>query len=167
MSPATGERLSVDDAQILRLESQVIKGHTGKVLILAPNSAGEPLSVPQLRERISERMEGFERLSQRVVEPRLRLGRPAWIDAEDFDLDWHVAEPAHADPLSDEELRGAIGELLSERLDHARPLWRLGCRCRVVRTSGNEGGRFRRRRRCAAARPASRAPAPLALTAAR
>jgi diacylglycerol O-acyltransferase len=125
MSPATRERLSVDDAQILRLESPVIKGHTGKVLILAPDSAGDPLSVPQLRERVSQRMDAFPRLSQRVVEPRLRLGRPAWIEADQVDLDWHVAEPGRADPLSDEELRAAVGELLSERLDHTRPLWRL------------------------------------------
>jgi diacylglycerol O-acyltransferase / wax synthase len=126
MSPAVRERLSVDDAQILRLESPVIKGHTGKVLILAPNSAGSPLSVPQLRERVSGRMASFPRLSQRVVEPRLGLGRAAWIDA-DADMDWHIAEPGQADPLSDEELRGAIGELLSERLDHTRPLWRFDC----------------------------------------
>src|SRR3954470_22589629 len=124
MSPVT-ERLSLDDAQILRLESPVIKGHTGKVLILAPDSAGDRLSEPQLRERVSQRMATFPRLGQRVVEPRLGLGRPAWADAEDVDLDWHIAEPGHADPLSDEELRGAIGELLSERLDHTRPLWRL------------------------------------------
>jgi WS/DGAT/MGAT family acyltransferase len=136
MSPATRERLSVDDAQILRLESPVIKGHTGKVLITAPDSAGEPLSVPRLRERVSERMGAFPRLGQRVVEPRLGLGRPAWVEADDIDLDWHVSTPrvapggapshyGHADPLSDEELRAAIGELLSERLDHTRPLWRL------------------------------------------
>jgi WS/DGAT/MGAT family acyltransferase len=125
MSPVARERLSVDDAQILRLESPVIKGHTGKVLIVAPDSDGRRLSVPQLRERFSERMGAFPRLSQRVLEPRLRLGRPGWIDADQVDLDWHVAEPGHADPLSDEELRAAIGELLSERLDHTRPLWRL------------------------------------------
>src|SRR3954447_25972362 len=125
MSPATGERLSVDDAQILRLESQVIKGHTGKVLITAPDSAGEPLSVPRLRERVAQRMDAFPRLGQRVVEPRLGLGRPAWVEADRVDLDWHVAAPGHADPLSDDELRVAVGELLSERLDHTRPLWRL------------------------------------------
>ena len=119
------ERLSVDDAQILRLESQVIKGHTGKVLILAPDSEGEPISVSRLRERVTERMNGFPRLGQRVVEPRLRLGRPAWIEADGIDLEWHVAEPDHADPLSDEEIRAAVGELLSERLDHTRPLWRF------------------------------------------
>jgi diacylglycerol O-acyltransferase len=125
MSPAVRERLSVDDAQILRLESPVIKGHTGKVLIVAPDSGGGSLSVPQLRERVSERMGAFPRLSQRVGEPRLRLGRPAWIEADQVDLDWHISEPGHADPLSDEELRAAVGELLSERLDHTRPLWRL------------------------------------------
>jgi diacylglycerol O-acyltransferase len=130
------ERLSVDDAQILRLESAAIKGHTGKVLILAPDSAGQPLSVPRLRERVSQRMDAFPRLSQRVVEPRLGLGRPAWVETDHVDLDWHVSTPrvapggahshdGHADPLSDEELRAAVGELLSERLDHTRPLWRL------------------------------------------
>ena len=125
MSATARERLSVDDAQILRLESQAIKGHTGKVLILAPDSAGRPVPVPKLRERVSERMSAFPRLGQRVVEPRLGLGRPAWVEADELDLDWHVAEPTHADALSDEELRAAVGELLSERLDHTRPLWRL------------------------------------------
>ncbi len=125
MSPEARERLSVDDAQILRLESQTIKGHTGKVLVLAPDSHAQPLSVDRLRERVAERMDGFPRLSQRVVEPRFGLGRPAWRKADQVDLEWHVAEPARADPLSDEELRQAVGELLSERLDHTRPLWRI------------------------------------------
>ena len=125
MSPPARERLSVDDAQILRLESPAIKGHTGKLLILAPDSGGAALSVRRLRARVAERMGAFPRLSERVVEPRLRLGRPAWVEAPEVDLDWHVAEPERADPLSDEELRQAVGELLSERLDHTRPLWRL------------------------------------------
>ena len=42
-----------------------------------------------------------------------------------MDLDWHVADGTGADPLSDEEFRHAVGTILSERLDHARPLWRL------------------------------------------
>jgi WS/DGAT/MGAT family acyltransferase len=125
VSAAARERLSVDDAQILRLESATIKGHTGKVLIVAPDSGGRPLSVPRLRERVGERMSAFPRLRQRVVEPRFGLGRPAWVECEQVDLDWHIAEPGHADPLSDEELRRAVGDLLSERLDHTRPLWRV------------------------------------------
>jgi WS/DGAT/MGAT family acyltransferase len=125
MPAAIRERLSLDDAQILRLESNAIKGHTGKVLVVAPDSQGGPLSVPSLRRRIGERMAGFPRLSERVEEPRFGLGRPAWVQCDGVDLDWHVAEPERADPLSDEELRQAVGELLSERLDHTRPLWRI------------------------------------------
>src|SRR3954453_16297119 len=125
MSPVARERLSLDDAQILRLESAAIKGHTGKVLIVAADSTGRRLSVPALRERVTERMGDLPRLSERVVEPRLGLGRPAWAAADDIDLDWHVAEPAYAGALSDEELPPAVGDLLSERLDHTRPLWRL------------------------------------------
>jgi hypothetical protein len=103
----------------------VIKGHTGKVLIVAPGSGGRALSVKRLRKQVGERMAAFPRLGQRVEEPRFGLGRPAWVDAPEVDLAWHVAEPQHADPLSDEELRRAVGDLLSERLDHTRPLWRL------------------------------------------
>ena len=125
MGKATGEQLSQDDAQILRLESSVIKGHTGKVLIVAPGSDGQALSVGRLRDQVGERMAAFPKLSQRVEEPRLRLGRAAWVDAPEVDLAWHIAEPDHADALSDEELRRAVGDLLSERLDHTRPLWRL------------------------------------------
>jgi diacylglycerol O-acyltransferase / wax synthase len=124
MAKATRERLSQDDAQILRLESPVIKGHTGKVLIVAPGSDGRPLSVERLRDQVGARMAALPRLRQRVEEPRLPLGRPAWVEAPEVDLSWHVAGP-HADPLSDEELRRAAGDLLSERLDHTRPLWRL------------------------------------------
>jgi diacylglycerol O-acyltransferase / wax synthase len=125
VSSATRERLSQDDAQILRLESRVIKGHTGKVLIVAPGSDGRALSVDRLRDQVRKRIGAFPRLGQRVEEPRLRLGRPAWVEAPNVDLDWHVAEPDHADPLSDDELRRAVGDLLSERLDHTRPLWRF------------------------------------------
>jgi diacylglycerol O-acyltransferase / wax synthase len=125
MGKGTRERLSQDDAQILRLESPVIKGHTGKVLIVAPGSDGAALSIERLREQVGERIAAFPRLAQRVEEPRFRLGRPAWVKAPEVDLSWHIAEPGHADPLSDEELRQAVGDLLSERLDHTRPLWRL------------------------------------------
>jgi len=81
MPTARRERLSQDDARILRLESPVIKGHTGKVLIVAPGSDGQALSVEQLRDQVGERMGAFPRLSQRVEEPRLGLGRPAWMES--------------------------------------------------------------------------------------
>ncbi len=136
MPTARRERLSQDDAQILRLESATIKGHTGKVLVLSPDSEGRALPIPQLRERVAERIGAFPRLRERVEEPRLRLGRPAWVAMPEVDLGWHVAEPGRADPLSDEEFRRTVGEVLSERLDHTRPLWRFD----VVPLTGDRVG---------------------------
>src|SRR5204863_7322144 len=69
------ERLSDDDAQILRLESDAIKGHTAKLAIVEPGPAG-PLGIEALRERVAAGIERIPRAGQRVViEP---AGEAAW-----------------------------------------------------------------------------------------
>jgi diacylglycerol O-acyltransferase / wax synthase len=122
MSAGTPDRLSFDDAQILRLESAAIKGHTGKLLVLAPGAGGHSLGPADLRRRVRERIAGFPRLSQRVELPR--RGQPRWVETEP-DLSWHVADSGSGEPLDEEGFRLAAGEILAQRLDHKRPLWRL------------------------------------------
>lgn len=51
-------------------------------------------------------------------------GLPVWVDDPDVDLDWHIAADP-TDPVDDEAFRRMAGEILAERLDHSRPLWRL------------------------------------------
>ena len=122
MPGARREPLSFDDAQILRLESEAIKGHTCKLLVLDPDRAGGRLSAAALRDRIRERLPGSPRLSERVEAGRLR--KPAWVPDPGLDLDWHVFD-AGGEPHDDESFRREAGRLMAERLDHARPLWRL------------------------------------------
>jgi diacylglycerol O-acyltransferase / wax synthase len=122
MNDPAHEPLSVDDAQILHLESAAIKGHTGKLLVLAPGADGGSLGLADLRDRVGERIESFPRLGQRVELPR--HGQPSWVEAPP-DLSWHVAGAAGAKPLDEEGFRLAAGEILAQRLDHERPLWRL------------------------------------------
>jgi diacylglycerol O-acyltransferase / wax synthase len=122
MSTPESEPLSFDDAQILRLESATIKGHTGKVLTLGPGEDGQPLSAAALRRRVAERIKAVPRLRQRVDDPN--SASPAWVDAEP-DLDWHIAEADADGPLDEDQLRELAGEVLAERLDHERPLWRI------------------------------------------
>jgi WS/DGAT/MGAT family acyltransferase len=122
MAATPSERLSFDDAQILRLESATIKGHTGKVLLAGPDGQGRTLDATRLRERVAERIEGLPRLRQRVDD--VHADAPAWVDAQP-DLDWHVSQAQVAEPLDDAGLRALAGELLAERLDHERPLWRI------------------------------------------
>jgi diacylglycerol O-acyltransferase len=122
MNDTANEPLSVDDAQILRLESAAIQGHTGKLLVLAPDADGGSLDLADLRNRVSERIATFPRLGQRVELPR--HGQPSWVDAAP-DLSWHVAGAGSDKPLDEEGFRLAAGEILAQRLDHERPLWRL------------------------------------------
>ena len=77
MSTIEPEPLSFDDAQILRLESAAIKGHTGKVLLLAPGPDGAALDAASLRERVAERIGALPRMRQRVDDPAAPA--PAWV----------------------------------------------------------------------------------------
>jgi WS/DGAT/MGAT family acyltransferase len=122
MSTRAHDRLSFDDAQLLRLESAAIKGHTGKLLVLGPGPEGGSLDCDGLRRRVTERIGSFPRLHQRVELPR--RGQPSWVEANP-DLSWHVAGFGSGAPLDEEGFRLAAGEILAQRLDHRRPLWRL------------------------------------------
>ena len=123
MATAGEDLLSFDDEQILRLESDAIKGHTGKLLVLEPDPDGSRLEAAALRERAADRIAGLPRLRQRVEIPA--RGRAAWADAPGPDLDWHLAADDGAEPLGDADFRARAGEILAERLDHQRPLWRI------------------------------------------
>jgi WS/DGAT/MGAT family acyltransferase len=125
MSEPTHEQLSFDDAQILALESDAIKGHTGKVLVVGPDESGRRLGAEALRARATERISALRRMRQRVEMPDRRGGPPAWVEAAELDLDWHISAAQVGEPLDDESFRALAGELLAERLDRERPLWRI------------------------------------------
>jgi diacylglycerol O-acyltransferase len=118
-----GERLSFDDVQILKLENAAIRGHTAKLTVVEADSAGAPLSAAALREHVAERIEGVPRLSERVS--MAGRGEPRWEPDPDFDLANHVVEHPDRAPLSEDQLRARVGEVMGERLDHERPLWQL------------------------------------------
>ena len=112
--------LSPDDAAILALESRAIAGHTLKLCLLGPS--GEPLDLEALRASVGERL-AAEPLGRMRVE---RAGaRPRWVPDEGFDVAAHVGRRELGPELDEEALRRAAGELMAERLDHDRPLWRL------------------------------------------
>ncbi|MGP3533476.1 wax ester/triacylglycerol synthase domain-containing protein [Microbacterium sp. RD1] len=108
--------LSPDDARILALESDAVLGHTLKLLILAP---GPTLDVEGVRERLRARLPHFPRALDRVEQT---AAGPAWVPAPTIDMDAHVRARPAATPA---DLRLAVSELMSERLDRRRPLWTL------------------------------------------
>ncbi len=84
---------------------------------------GPPLSAEELTAMFGDRVPRLPRYRQRVRTIPLDLGRPVWVDDEDFDLGHHLHRTALAAPGGDAELAALMGRLMSRRLDRSRPLW--------------------------------------------
>ena len=92
------DRLSVDDARILALESEAIAGHTLKLLVLEP---GEPLDLEALRASVADASPTRRgRCSGSSRDPD---GSARWVTDEDFDVSAHVRRHEVAD--CDDEAR--------------------------------------------------------------
>ena len=64
------ERLSPDDTRILRLESDVIAGHTLKLVLVDPPDDGEPMTLDLVRRRVASRLAGHRRARHAWPPPR-------------------------------------------------------------------------------------------------
>jgi diacylglycerol O-acyltransferase / wax synthase len=63
------------------------------------------------------------RLRERVVEPLLPLGTPAWSPDPEFDLDYHVRRARLREPAGMDELLELACEIGQTPLDRSRPPW--------------------------------------------
>ena len=94
--------------------------HVGGVLVLEGQVSREAVV-----ERLRERIHLIPRYRMRVDEVPLGIANPVWVDERGFDPDRHVRRAALPAPGGDAELCEFVGQVMSERLDRARPLWQL------------------------------------------
>jgi WS/DGAT/MGAT family acyltransferase len=118
-------RLSREDAQILDLESGTIAGHTCKVAIVEPTTGSERPTVEALRERIASRLAFAPRCRCRLAPTPLGLAPPVWVEDSAFDIGNHVQALKTDAPVSRARFRELVAEVMTKRLDRARPLWQL------------------------------------------
>jgi WS/DGAT/MGAT family acyltransferase len=114
------ERLSPDDARILALESPSIAGHTLKLITL--EAGDEPLDLDALRAGVDARLPAGSHGRERV---EVDDDGARWVPDEEFDVAAHVRRRDTAAGLDEAGLWDVAAELMSERLDHRRPLWAL------------------------------------------
>src|SRR3954462_15672727 len=111
------------DAAFLALESPELPLHVVGVLLLDPSS-GDGWSIDRFCQVVRERLPRMPPFNRRLVEVPLALDRPYW-HYEVPDVDDHVIRRTLADPGDVRALGDLVGEITTELLDRAKPLWQL------------------------------------------
>jgi wax ester synthase-like acyl-CoA acyltransferase family protein/uncharacterized protein DUF1298 len=110
--------LTAEDRAILDLECQTVAGHTCKVIILD----GPAPSLDDLRAHVATRLEEAPPLCWCLGGEQ---EAPAWVPADDFDIERRIAAADVDGPLDRAGLAREVARLFEQRLDRDRPLWKI------------------------------------------
>jgi len=115
------DQLTAVDSLFLDLEDENTQMNIGGVSVLegpAPHFA-------DLQRVVLGRLDCSPRYRQRLMRLPVGLGRPIWVDDEEFDLDNHFSEVDLGSSVSFEDVCDYFGSQQAEKFDRARPLWRI------------------------------------------
>ncbi|MBA3327324.1 MAG: wax ester/triacylglycerol synthase family O-acyltransferase, partial [Solirubrobacterales bacterium] len=118
--------LSALDGSFLRLESEQAHMHVGWSATFAAPGDRERPTLQALRDRAAGRLHDVPWCRWLLAGAPLGLSEPRWVDDPDFDLAAHVVALTGPDErVSPERFRALRDAVLSEPLDHSRPLWQI------------------------------------------
>lgn len=100
-------------------------GPANPAVVTAVARSARPMDFGKVRRAFEQRLLGFERFRQRVVERGIAFDTPSWEDVAEFDIDRHVHRAALPAPHDESALRDLVSDLASQPLDHALPLWQV------------------------------------------
>jgi diacylglycerol O-acyltransferase len=115
------DRIGPMDLTVLATDRGSVPMNIGAILEF--DTAGSP-SLAAVRALLSERVPTIPRLRQRLRRVPFGGGRPVWVDDPDFVLDRHLIERDWPTPGDARQLLDIAAELLCQRLNTDRPLWR-------------------------------------------
>jgi diacylglycerol O-acyltransferase len=124
------EPLSPSDVSAIQAERGPVHMHVGGICVFGGRIEREAVA-----RRVAERIHLIPRYTMRLEGAPLGLANPVWVEDEGFDVQRHVRRVGLPAPGGEAELCELAGQILSEPLDRARPLWQMT----VV--EGLEGGR--------------------------
>jgi diacylglycerol O-acyltransferase / wax synthase len=120
MATHADERMSAVDSTWWRMEHAA-----NQMVITGVLTFDRPLAYETVRALLERRLLVHPRFRQRIVEPRLRVGRPCWRYDAGFSIDRHLHRATLAGTDRDAELQALVGARMSTPLDLARPLWEM------------------------------------------
>jgi len=112
--------LSHVDAAWLRMDTPV-----NPMVITSAVTLGGQVPFEDVRRLVEERFLRHERFQLRVVDPKLPFVSPHWERDPHFDVRSHVHHVRLPQPASQVEMDAFVSDLMSARLDPARPLWQV------------------------------------------
>jgi diacylglycerol O-acyltransferase / wax synthase len=120
MPAAAAERMSRVDTAWLRMDNEVNLMMIVGVWLLQP-----ALDYEQLCARVADKLLRYDRFKQKVVQDAIGA---LWVEDEHFDIHHHVVREklVRRKGLSERAaLQGLCGQLATQALDPARPLWQF------------------------------------------
>lgn len=118
--PASGYRLSTQDATFIYGESQNGPLHIGSIGIFEGR-----VDFNGLIGHLEERIHLVPRYRQRLVEVPLNVAHAMMEDDPEFSMDNHVFRHELADGMSEGDALGEIMEIYQTPLERTHPLWQL------------------------------------------
>jgi WS/DGAT/MGAT family acyltransferase len=122
------DRLSALDETFLHLERPETPMHVGAIAILERDPFFGPdglFRLDEIRRLVESRLSLIPRFRRKVVHVPFGLGRPIWVDDEDFSIARHVRLTALPPPGSRRQLVALAERLMEQILDRNHPLWEL------------------------------------------
>src|SRR5438874_879841 len=117
-------RLTGQDAAFLYLERPAMHMHVAGLSVLEPSTRPDgKLRFEDLVAVITSRLHLVPRFRQKVVFVPGSLGRPLWVDDEDFDIEFHLRRAALPPPGGRRELADYVQRVHARPLDRSKPLW--------------------------------------------
>jgi len=113
------DTMSALDSAFLQIEDRHAALHIGSVGVF--EGPVPPFEV--IRDEIERKLPRVPRYRQRMLRVPGNIGRPMWQDDPGFDLDYHLRRTALPPPGGTIQLQDLVGRVMSQPLDHDRPLW--------------------------------------------
>src|SRR4029450_5194452 len=115
------------DASFLEIEDESCHMHVAATLLFEPGplATGEGgIDASRIREYIASRLHLIPRYRQKLAYIPLDQ-HPVWVDDPRFNLFYHVRHTSLPRPGEERQLKRLCGRILSQKLDHTKPLWEV------------------------------------------
>ncbi|WP_029115114.1 wax ester/triacylglycerol synthase family O-acyltransferase [Mycobacterium sp. URHB0044] len=136
------QRLSGLDASFLYLETAIQPLHVCSVLEIDTSTIPGGYTFDRLRDALGLRIKAMPEFREKLVDNRLNLDHPVWVEDKDFDVDRHLHRIGLPSPGGRTELGEICGHIASLSLDRSRPLWEMWIIENIAGTDAHGGGRL-------------------------